>query len=190
MNMSILLKLLKKLGLGIVILLAVIVYLVADTAVDKLFPSLDTIFLMLFMIYIVYKCFFSSLSLSTRIIFVSNIYVLIKKKQVAVKFLEDKIRNEDLSELESIRIRLKIIDIYYKNGDYGNASHNLDYAQELIFRQRKKFIISVPLVLYMRIYIKNNEKEKAISLYQRLIDNKICPREERIEKILYTDVDV
>jgi tetratricopeptide (TPR) repeat protein len=185
MGASKLFKVFEKFGIGIIIFFVVITLLVIDAVLNFVVPFWDNIALIIFVSYLFYKYLFSSLSFSNRAMLVSNFYLMNKKPNKAVNYLRKQIAKRKVSELNFTSINLKIVEIYYKDGNYKAASKYLDECLKSLLNQKKGYILSLPIVKYFQIYINNNERDKAIGFYEDLIKNKVCSREDRVENILH-----
>ncbi len=74
--------------------------------------------------------------------------------------------------------------IFSELGEYQKAVERFDRAFEIIFARSKAYIDKAVLMLVMNTYIKAGQKEKAVTIYDRLMMIRGYKRDKRVEELL------
>lgn len=102
----------------------------------------------------------------------------------AIRFLNQALEGHDRDNDLKVEILGAIGIIYTESGEYQKAVEQFDKTFDIIFAISKAYIDKTVLIQVVNAYIKAGQKEKAVSIYDRLLLIRGFKRDKRVEELL------
>lgn len=134
--------------------------------------NMDFKFIITFMIIIIiiYRVYFRKASTYKEFIYRSISFEMIFRKKKANQVLIDALKKSEFTKYDTYGLLINISKNYYFQKDYVSSIAYFEKAMDLI--RDEKFIFNKYYIKMIKCYLNENQKQKAITLYDDLISRR------------------